>query len=130
AVSAFGLAFAASVRNVYFSSGEVVRGQYYRSEGELPGSIKEFTKGTDKTARLFIIFGDQQAHKIAGVLKATDGSVASKFDRQYNAYTGPVNVSWRLFTWGFNLDRLSPGEYQLELVIDDNVQGTYGFTLR
>ena len=128
--STFVPAFAVSVRNVYFSNGEVVPGQLYRSVGQLPGPTKEFTKGTDKVARLFIIFGDLDAHKISGALKAADGRIVSRLNRQWPAYAGPVNPSWRFLTHGFNLERLQPGEYQLELLIDDDSKGTYTFTLR
>src|SRR5262249_20622894 len=116
-------ALAASIRNVYFSNGATVPGQRYRSEGELPGPAKEFTKGTDKVARLFIVFGDLDAHKITGELKAADGKVVSRLDRQWASYTGAGNVQWRTFTHGFNLERLPAGEYKLELGVDDNVQG-------
>jgi len=129
-MSAFGSVSAASIRNAYFSNGELVRGQYYKSEGQLPGATKEFTKGTDKVARLFVIFGDQQAHKVGGALKAADGRVVSKLDRQWTAYAGPINVSWRVLTHGFNLEKLEPGVYQLDLVVDDNPEGTYTFSLR
>ena len=82
-VSASGPVFAASIRNAYFSNGELVRGQYYKSEGQLPGATKEFTKG-----------------------------------------------NWRQFNYGFNLGRLEPGTYQLDLVVDDHAEGPYGFTLK
>ena len=123
-------AFAASIRNAYFSNGETVPGQLYRTEGELPGPTKEFTKGTDKTARLFVIFGDLDAHKVTGALKAADGRIVSRMNRQLASYTGPVNARWRSFTHGFNLERLQPGEYQLELLVDDQPHGTHAFTLR
>jgi hypothetical protein len=132
ACSAWGAtpAGAAAVRNVYFTNGETVRGQLYRSEGELPGPTKDFTKGTDKAARLFVIFGDQDAHKVTGTLTRADGTVVSRLNRDFPSYTGAVNVRWRLFSHSFTLERLGPGAYQLELVIDDHTQGTYGFTLR
>ena len=130
ATSTFVPVLAASVRNVYFSNGDVVRGQLYRSTGELPGATKEFTKGKDKVARLFVIFGDLNAHKLSGDLKATDGKVVSRLNREVGSYTGSANASWRFVTHGFNLERLEPGEYQLELLIDDASHGTYALTLR
>jgi hypothetical protein len=42
---------AASIRNVYFSNGQVVQGQRYKSTSDLPGPTKEFAKGRDKVAR-------------------------------------------------------------------------------
>ena len=128
--STFVPALAASIRNVYFTNGETVRGQLYKSEGQLPGATKEFTKGTDKVARLFIIFGDLDAHKVSGALKAADDKIVSRLNRQWPSHTGAVNVRWRLFTHNFNLERLQPGEYKLELLVDDHPHGTYAFTLR
>ena len=123
-------AVAASIRNVYFSNGDVVRGQIYRSVGELPGATKEFTKGKDKVARLFVIFGDLDGHKMTGDLKAADGKAVSRMDRDVGPYSGSVNLSWRLATHGFNLERLEPGEYQFELSVDGSSVGSYAFTLR
>lgn len=130
ATSTFVPALAASIRNVYFSNGEIVGSQLYRSVGELPGPTKEFTKGRDNVARLFIIFGDLDAHKLGGELKAADGKVVSRLNRQWPSFTGSINPSWRLLTHGFNIERMEPGEYQLELLIDDQSHGTYAFSLR
>src|ERR1700675_536117 len=123
-------ALAASIRDVYFSNGTVVPGQLYRRVSDLPGPTKEFAKGKDKVARLFIIFGDLGAHKIGGELKAADGKVVSRVDREMNASTVSANTSWRFTTQAFNLENLEPGEYQFELLIDGSSPGTYTFTLR
>jgi hypothetical protein len=130
ATSTFMPAFAASIKNVYFSNGQVVPGQRYTREGELPGPTKEFTKGKDKVARLFIIFRDLSAHKLGGELKTADGKVVSRLNRQLDSFTGSGNVNWRFTTHSFNLETREPGEYQFELFVDGDSAGTYTFTLR
>jgi hypothetical protein len=118
---------AASVRNIYFSNGQVLPGQQYRSEGQLPGPMTTFVKGRDKTARLFIIFGDMDAHRLQGELKAADGKVVGRVDRTIEAYRLAAN--WRLATHGFDLEKLRPGAYTLDLKIDGEAKGTYTFSL-
>ena len=130
ATSAFVPALAASIRNVYFSNGQVVQGQLYRRESDLPGATKEFAKGKDKIARLFIIFGDLDAHELGGELKAADGKVVSRVKRQLNAASAAANLSWRFTFQNFNLENLEPGEYKFELLVDGQSPGTYAFTLR
>jgi hypothetical protein len=119
---------AASVRNAYFSNGQVVQGQTYRSEGQLPGPVTTFVKGQDKTARLFIIFGDMDAHQLEGELKAPDGKTVRRIDRKIDAHRTPAN--WRLVTQGFDLEKLRPGEYSFGLKVDGEAKGKYTFTLR
>jgi hypothetical protein len=40
-----------------------------------------FVKGQDKTARLFIVLGDMDAHRLEGQLKAADGRVVRRVNR-------------------------------------------------
>jgi hypothetical protein len=123
-----GPAWAASIRNVYFSNGELVPGQRYRTEGQLPGPVTTFTMGQDKAARLFIIFGDLDAHTLRGQLKASDGSVVRTLNRQVDSVK--VAVTWRVVTHAFNLEPLAPGDYTLDLVVDDKATGSHTLTLR
>jgi len=122
------LASAASIRNIYFSSGELVSGQRYAREEQLPGPTTTFTKGENKVARLFIVFGDLDAHQLGGQLKASDGSVVRRFDRRVEALNSPSR--WRVTTQAFSLEKLKPGEYALDLLIDGAPKGTHKFTLR
>ena len=121
------LATAASIRNVYFSSGELVPGQRYAREEQLPAPTTTFTKGEHKVARLFVVFGDLDAHQFAGQLKASNGSVVRRFDRKLE----PVNTPsrWRVATQSFSLENLKPGEYTVNLVIDGEPKGDAKFTL-
>lgn len=119
---------AASIRNIYFSSGQTIPGQRYSRQEQLPGPTTTFTQGEHKVARLFIVFGDLDAHTVRGELKASDGSVVRRFDRQVDPVNSPVQ--WRAVTHGFSLETLKPDEYALDLVIDGESKGTHKFTLR
>jgi len=122
------LATAASIRNVYVSSGELVPGQRYAREEQLPAPTTTFTKGKHKVARLFVVFGDLDAHQFSGRLKASDGSVVRRFDRKIEALNTPSQ--WRVVTQAFALETLKPGEYTVDLMIDNEPKGTAQFTLR
>jgi len=39
-------------------------------------------------------------------------------------------MTWRFITHRFDLDKLEPGDYKLDLQIDDAPARTYTFTLR
>ena len=39
-------------------------------------------------------------------------------------------ATWRYVTHSFNLKDLEPGEYSIDLTVDDAPAGTYGFTLK
>jgi hypothetical protein len=119
---------AASIRNIYFSSGQTVPGQRYSREEQLPGPTTTFTKGENKVARLFIIFGDVDAHSVRGELKASDGSVVRRFEQKIQPFNHVAQ--WRSVTHAFALDALKPGEYALDLQIDGEPKGTHKFTLR
>ena len=127
-VAVASLAHAASIRNIYFSNGQLVPGQRYRSEGQLPGPVTTFVKGQDKTARLFVIFGDLDAHRLQGELKASSGKVVRRFDQPVDSLK--TVAQWRVTTRGFDLDPLPPDEYTLELQIDGEAKGAYKFTLK
>ena len=122
------LAGAASIRNIYFSSGQTVPGQRYAREEQLPGPTTTFTKGANPVARLFIVFGDVDAHSLRGELKASDGSVVRRFEQKVQAFNHVAQ--WRAVTHAFNLETLKPGEYALDLLIDGEPKGTHKFTLR
>src|SRR5262245_7784704 len=122
------LATAASIRNVYFSTGELVPGQRYAREEQLPSPTTTFTKGAHKVARLFVVFGDLDAHQFAGQLKASNGVVMRRFDRKIEAVNQPSQ--WRVATQAFSLENLKPGDYTLDLVIDGEPKGDAKFTLR
>jgi hypothetical protein len=119
---------AASLRNVYFSNGQLVPGQRYRSEGQLPGPVTTFVKGQDKTARLFIVFGDLEAHRIEGELKGPDGKVVRRVDRTVEALHAVAQ--WRVSTVGFDVAPLNPGEYTFDLRIDGESKGAHTFSLK
>jgi hypothetical protein len=123
-----GPADAASIRNVYFSTGSVIQGQTYRSEGELPGPAKQFEGGKDNVARMFIVFGDMDAHKLQGDLKGPDGNVV----RKMNVDVPSLNRSatWRFWTHAFGLRGLTPGVYTIDLRVDDMPAGTHSLTLK
>jgi hypothetical protein len=121
------LGHAASVRNIYFSNGQAVPGQTYRSEGQLPGPVTTFVKGQDKTARLFIVLGDMDAHRLEGELKAADGKVVRRVNRTFESHKRAAN--WRFVTHGFDLAALKPGEYTFDLRIDGESKGQYKFSL-
>ena len=121
------LGHAASVRNVYFTNGQVIPGQRYRSEGQLPGPTTTFIKGQDKTARLLIVLGDLDAHQLEGELKAADGKVVRRFKQPVEGLN--TVASWRLVTRGFDLATLPAGEYTLDLRIDGEPKGAHKFTL-
>jgi hypothetical protein len=76
----------------------------------------------------FVIFGDLEAHTLRGELKASDGSVKRTMNRQANALNAAV--TWRVVTHPFDLEPLAPGDYSLDLIVDDKPVGTYTFTLR
>jgi hypothetical protein len=118
---------AATIRNIYFSNGNVVPGQTYRTEGQLPGPVTTFVKGQDKTARLFIIFGDLDAHRLEGELKGADGKVVRRFNQTVESHKRPAN--WRFVTQAFGLEKLKPGEYTLDLSIDGEPKKQHKFTL-
>ena len=119
---------AAAIRNVYFSNGSVVPGQIVRSEGELPAPTKTFERDRDKVARLFFILGDFYSHTFKGELKGSDGRVARKLDWTMPSLTS--TASWRYTSYGFSLNGLAPGDYSIDLLVDDAAAGTYTFTLK
>lgn len=129
-VSTFAPALAASIRNAYFSQSASIGGQRYVRESGLPGPTKEFVKGQDKAAHLIIIFNDLDAHQVGGALKAADGNVVARWNRQINGISRADVGQWRSISHRFNLDRLAPGEYKFDLLVDGDPKGTYTFTLR
>jgi hypothetical protein len=123
-----GPAHAASISNVYFSSGSVPPGQTFRSEGELPGPTKTFESGKDNVARLYVVLRDMSAHTFGGELKGPGGKVVRKLN--WNVQSFNRAAAWRFVTYSFNLKNLEPGEYSIDLTVDDAPAGTYGFSLK
>jgi hypothetical protein len=123
-----GAAGAASISNVYFSSGSVPPGGTFRTEGELPGPTKTFERDKDKVARMYVILRDMSAHTFRGELKGPGGKVVRKLDWK----VAPFNraATWRYVSHRFDLKGLRPGEYSIDLMVDDAPAGTYGFTLK
>jgi hypothetical protein len=120
----------ASIRNVYFTNTPPPPpGQTYRDPGQLPGTpTTTFVKGQDDTAFLTIIFGDRDAHLITGELKGSNGRVVRKLNYQLNAVNIPAN--WRHARFRFPLEKLTPGEYTFDLVVDGEAKGAHSFTLK
>jgi hypothetical protein len=118
----------ASISNVYFSSGSVPPGQTFRTEGELPGPTKTFERGKDSVARMFVILRDMSAHTFRGELKGPGGKVVRKLNWNVQSFNRPT--TWRVVTHSFNLKNLEPGEYSIDLTVDDLPAGTHGFTLK
>ncbi len=128
AVMVAGSVSAASIRNAYFSSGSVPSGQTFRSEHELPGPTKTFERGKDKVARLYVILGDFSAHVFRGELKGPGGKVVRKLNWNTRAFNRAA--SWHSVSHAFSLKDLKPGDYSIDLIVDDVPAGTYGFTLK
>ena len=120
-------ATAASIRDIYFSKGELVEGQRYQRDSQLPGPATTFTRDQDKVARLFVVLNDRAAHRVHGELKNEAGRVVARMSRDLAS----VNTSgvWRVMTHAFKLERLKPGTYSIEVMVDDENKGTYSFTL-
>ena len=121
------VATAASIRQIYFSKGELVPGQRYERDNQLPGPATTFAKEQDKVARLFIIFGDAASHVVRGELKNADGRAVAQLKREVESLK--TSGRWRVVTHAFKLEKLEPGKYSIELIVDDERKGTYGFTL-
>ena len=119
----------AGLRNAWFSNGAMVPGQLILREGELPGETKVFESGTDKVARLFMVFGDVNAHVIRGELKGPNGTTVRKLSYDAPSVTR-AGSTWRYSSRTFNLQGLAPAVYTLDLIIDDGKVGTYSFTLK
>jgi hypothetical protein len=119
----------AGLRNAWFSNGAMVQGQIIRSEGELPGETKIFESGSDKVARLFLVFGDLDSHVLRGELKGPEGNAVRTLKYDVPSITR-AGISWRYTSWGFNLQGLTPAVYTLELTIDGGKVEKYSFTLK
>jgi hypothetical protein len=119
----------AGLRNGWFSNGTMVPGQIIRNEGELPGETKVFDSATDKVARLFLVFGDLDSHVLRGELKDPDGKTVRTLKHDVPSLTR-AGITWRHTSWGFNLQKLAPAVYTLELTIDGGKPEKYSFTLK
>ena len=119
----------AALRNAWFSNGTMVQGQIIRNEGELPGETKVFDSATDKIARLFLVFGDLDAHALRGELKGPEGNTVRTMKHDISSVTR-AGVTWRYMWYTFTLQGLTPAVYTLEMTIDGGKPEKYSFTLK
>ena len=121
------VATAASIRDIYFSKGELVAGQRLQRDSQLPGPATAFARDDDKVARLFIVIGDRASPVVRGDLKNEEGRVVARMKRDIESLS--TVGQWRVITHAFKLEKLKPGKYSIEVLVDDENKGTYGFTL-
>jgi hypothetical protein len=119
----------AGITDVYFSKVGKIGGQIYRTPNDLPGPTKVLETGKDRVVFLYVVFSDLDAHTLRGDLKAADDKVVRQMRRTISPVTR-AGIRWRSITEEFSLEGLGPGEYSIDLVVDDTKTGTYSFTLR
>jgi hypothetical protein len=119
----------AGVSGVYFSRNKKIEGQIYRTPSELPGETKVLDAGQDRVVYLYVVFSDVDSHTLRGELRGADGNVVGTMSRQIGSVTR-AGIRWRSITHEFRLDGLAPGQYRIDLIVDDAKAGTYSFTLK
>ena len=100
----------------------------------MPAEVKAFDREKDKTVFLYAILDTAEPVKLRGVLKDPSGRQHAKVDRDVERYGRPVTSQnfWRSVNWRWSTERMrdKPGDWTLELQVNDKPAGSYTFTLK
>ena len=126
----------AQLKRAYFSNTPTSGGiRYGRSDFQaMPAEVKAFDREKDKTVFLYVILDTAEPVKLRGVLKDPSGRRHAKVDRDVERYGRAVTSQnfWRSVNWRWSTERMrdKPGDWTLELQVNDKPAGSYTFTLK
>jgi hypothetical protein len=123
------LAPPSGMRRVFLSS-EGATGGTYQSEMLYGGTPTDRFDTRQERAYLYMVFSDGRPHTYQFTVKSVDGGFVKHRSQRVELTGTPKDVTWRGYSHWFGImGSLSPGDYVLELTIDDRAAGVYPFTV-
>jgi hypothetical protein len=126
----------AQLKRAYFSNTPTSGGiRYGQSDFQaMPAEVKAFDHEKDQAVFLYVILDTPQPVKLRGALKDPSGRQHARVDRDVEQYGRPVTSQtfWRSVNWRWSTDRMrgKPGNWTLELLVNEKPAGSYTFTLK
>jgi hypothetical protein len=117
-----------NVRDVWFTTSETVSGRHNTSPERRFERVETFSRETDKSVIMVIVFNDHGSHEVSAVRTGPDGK-AQTHRASLAPNSGSVRGS-RTHRHRWDTSKLKVGTHTVEVVVDDVLIGKYSFELK
>jgi hypothetical protein len=119
-----------TLRDAWFTTTVTMPGQRYRAtEPErIWARVEQFVRGKDEKVIMIVVFNDPGSHHIGGHRVDPRGK-EHPFEWSVTPLTGGTS-GWRATSKTWEVDKLTPGQHTVELVVDSAPAGRYAFEVK